>query len=210
MVPNLAGRLLARAMAMVPTIRANADALADAIARTGAGRRVGDTLGTLLACQLALVDSRQLTPDEATKMVEGREWVRTAAAEARVAPEWERALAHLMQAEGMRRSTAGRSDVLTVSELLGACLGRIEDPGPYDADMALRRMGMRVMDGRLMIGNRSTAVANLFRNTPWNSGWSATLARVPGAQRGVQVRFTPGFKDKALSIPVAFLMGDDA
>jgi hypothetical protein len=210
MVPNLAGRLLARAMAMVPTIRANADALADAIARTGAGRRVGDTLGTLLACQLALVDSRQLTPDEATKMVEGREWVRTAAAEARVAPEWERALAHLMQAEGMRRSTAGRSDIITVSELIGASLGRTDDIGPSDADGALRRMGMRVRDGRLLIGNRSTAAAALFRNTPWNAGWAATLARVPGASRGIEVRFTPAYKDKALGIPVDFLMGDDA
>ena len=208
MVPNLAGRLLARAMAMVPTIRANADALADAIARTGAGRRVGDTLGTLLACQLSLLDSRQLTPDEAAKMVDGREWVRTAAAEARVAPEWERALAHLMQAEGMRRSTAGRSDSITVSELIGACAGRIEDPGPLAADATLRRMGMRVRDDWLFIGNRSTAAATLFRNTPWNAGWAATLARVPGAKRNVPVRFTPAYQDKALAIPVAFLMGE--
>lgn len=210
MVPNLSGRLLARAMAMVPTIRANADALADAIARTGAGRRVGDTLGTLLACQMALIDTRQLTPEDAAKVVEGREWVRLAASEARVAPEWERALAHLMQGEAMRRTTGGRTDSLTVSELIGVCIGRHEDPGPLEADAALRRMGMRVQDGRLLIGNRSDAVAQRFRGTPWNAGWAATLARVPGARRGIEVRFTPAFKDKAISLPIEFLMGDEA
>jgi putative DNA primase/helicase len=210
MVTNLSGRLLARAMAMVPTIRANADALADAIARTGAGRRVGDTLGTLLACQLALIDSRQLTPDDARKMVEGREWIREAAAEARVSPEWERALAHLMQAEGMRRTTAGRSDSLTVSELIGVCAGRSEECGPVEADTSLRRMGMRVMDGRLLIGNRSEPVAQRFRGTPWGAGWATTLTRIPGARRGVEVRFTPTYKDKGIAIPIEFLMGDGA
>lgn len=207
MVPNLCGRLLARVMAMVPSIRANADLLAEAISRTGAGRRAGDVLGTLLACQLALIDSRELTTDQARSMIEGREWVREAAAEAKVSPEWERALSHLMQGESMRRTVNGRSESLTVSELIGVCAGRSEECGPLEADAALRRMGMRVMDDRLLIGNRSDAVSQRYRNTAWNAGWLTTLSRVPGAKRGYAVRFTPAYQDKALSIPIEAVMG---
>lgn len=205
MVPGFSGRLLARALAMVPTIRVNAEALADAIARSGAGRRAGDTLGTLLACQMALVDARQITADEAGTLVEKREWVRTAAAEARVAPEWERALAHLMQGEGMRRQREGRNEVLCVAELIDALDGSDETMRPHDADQALRRLGMRVLDDRLLIGNRSDAVAQRFRNTPWGTGWSSTLARIPGARRSVPVRFHRYSADKALSIPLTAL-----
>lgn len=209
MQPGVAGRLLGRALAMVPTIRANAELLADAIARTGAGRRVGDTLGTLIACQMSLVDSMQLTAETATAYLAARSWLRDAAAEAKVAPEYERALSHLMQAEGMRITRGGRSDVLSISELVSACWAYVEDIDHKDADATLRRIGMRVMGDRLLIGYRATGVIERFRNTPWGAGWCATLARVPGSSRGVPVRFTPNYQDKALSIPLSFLSGDE-
>ncbi|MBU8540830.1 hypothetical protein [Falsiroseomonas tokyonensis] len=212
-VPNMAGRMLARLLAMIPTVRANTEALADAIARTGAGRRVGDTLGTILACQMALVDQSQLTPEAAAKIVASREWIRNAAAEAKATPEWQRALAHLMQCEGMRRTVNGRTDNLTISELVGACrpsFGGDDTIDRRDADAQLRRMGMRVMDNNLVIGNRSTVIAGLFRGTPWSGGWLATLARVPGAWRGKEVRFTPAHKDKALVIPLSSILEDEA
>ena len=209
MIPGVAGRLLARALAMVPTIRANAEMLADAIARTGAGRRAGDTLGTLIACQMAMVDGTQLTPQSAQAYLEARDWLKAAAAEAKVAPEYERAVAHLMQSEGARITEHGRMQVITLSELISTCYDMAaEGPLSYrDADQALRRKAMRVMDDRLMIGNRSKEVAEAFRNTPWGAGWFATLARIPGSRRGVECRFTPAHKDKCLSIPIDFLMG---
>lgn len=210
MVENVSGRLLARILAMVPTIRANADLLADAIARTGAGRRVGDTIGTLIACQMAMVDATQLTPDTAAAFVAEREWLRETAAAAKVAPEYERAMAHLMQQEGARVQRGGRSETLTISEVLSAAYHGLDDEGGLthrEADATLRRMGMRVSGDCLLIGNRSDAVGQRFRNTPWGAGWLATLARIPGSKRGIEVRFTPGYKDKALSIPLSYMMG---
>lgn len=209
MVPAVSGRLLARALAMVPTIRDNADLLADAIARTGAGRRVGDTLGTLIACQMSLVDGTQLTPETAAQFIASREWLRQAAAEAKVAPEYERALAHLMQAEASRVMRDGISHSVTVSELIAACWDFAHE-GPVlqrDADLILRRLGMRVSGDRLLIGNRSSGAANMFRNTPWGAGWAATLARIPGATRGHAVRFSTGYQDKALAIPLDVIVG---
>ena len=207
-VPNFAGRLLARALQLAPVIRANADRLAEAIARTGAGRRAGDTLGTVLACQMALVDTREVTAEQAEQMVASRQWVREAAAEAKVAPEWERALLHLMQAEGMRRNVNGRTEAVTISELIGVCRDGQGDIGLIDSDQALRRLGMRVMDDSLMLGNRASGVAERFRNTPWGAGWLATLARVPGARRNLQVRFSPAYNDRALSLPLSSIMGE--
>lgn len=211
MIPGVAGRLLGRALAMVPTIRANADLLADAIARTGAGRRAGDTLGTLIACQMAMVDATQLTPATAQAYLDARDWLKAAAAEAKVSPEYERAIAHLMQSEAQRITDHGRVQIITLSELVSACYDlSAESPLSYrDADQTLRRMGMRVMDDRLLIGNRSDAVAQRFRNTPWGAGWFATLARIPGSRRGVECRFTPAYKDKCLSIPIAYLIGGE-
>lgn len=212
MVPNLSGRLLSRAMAMVPTIRANADLLADAIARTGAGRRAGDLLGTLLACQMSLIGSDQLTAQQAQAIVEQREWVRTAAAEAKVAPEYERAVSHLMQSPGVRLNANGRSETISISELINACYSLTDDGlaiGYKDADLALRRMGMRVKDDHLFIGNRSKDVAAAFSNTPWGAGWATTLARIPSATRNHPVRFTPAYQDKSISIPIAYLMGGE-
>lgn len=212
MIPGVSGRLLGRALAMVPTIRANADMLADAIARTGAGRRAGDTLGTLIACQMSMVDATQLTPEAAQAYIEARDWLKTAAAEAKVAPEYERAVAHLMQSEGMRLMSGGRAETLSISELVNTCYDLSDGEGAVgyrDADKQLRRMAMRVMDDRLLIGNRSKEVADAFRNTPWGAGWFTTLSRIPGARRGIECRFTPTHKDKCLSIPIAYLTGSE-
>ena len=212
MLPGVSGRLLARVLAMVPTIRHNADLLADAIARTGAGRRVGDTLGTLIACQMALVDATQLTPETTRQYLDQRQWLKEAAQEARVAPEYERAIAHLMQAEGARQMRNGRHESVTISELISACWDfAAPDIGmtQREADLTLRRMGMRVSGDRLLIGNRSTGMAEVFRNTPWGAGWFATLARIPGATKNHAVRFTPFDQQKSLAIPLAFLSGGE-
>lgn len=206
-VENLNGRLLARLMHLAPTIRANADLLADAIARTGAGRRAGDTLGTLIACQMALVDSVALTAEQAAALVKERDWVREAAAEARPAPEWDRALKHFVQAEVVRRSVGGQQEGLTLSELIAASLGRMDSMTGRDADAAMSRIGVRVHQGRLLLGNRSSWISQRFAGTPWNAAWASTIARAPGAQRSVAVRFSAAYQDRAVSIPLDLLIG---
>lgn len=207
MVENVSGRLLARILAMVPTIRANADLLADAIARTGAGRRAGDTIGTLIACQMAMVDSTQLTPETAAAYLAAREWLRETATAAKAAPEYERAMSHLMQGEGMRVMRGGQSETLSIAELIATCWG-LDGEDHHAAGRQLLRMGIKLDGERVLIGNRSTAVAHLFRNTHWGAGWNATLARIPGAIRGRETWFGTGYgKDKALSLPITAFVG---
>lgn len=206
---GFAARLFARCLRLLPVIRHNAEALADAIARSGAGRRAGDTLGTVLAGAMSLVDARELTPAEADRIVTEREWVAAAAAEAKPEPEWQRALARLAQHEIRFTNRNGRPETTTVGDLIGACIVGDDTISPSDADTAMRRMGMRVDGGRLRIGNRSEGVAGIFAGTPWATGWLATLARAPGAERGVHTRFSPAYADRAVAIPLATVTGEE-
>jgi putative DNA primase/helicase len=207
MVPEFSAALLARTMSLLPVIRANADILAAAIARGGVSRRTGDTLGVVLAGAFSLTSSKRMTAEEADKFLASRAWVGETARETQAEPEWQRALSRLMQADATVTIGSGRLERLTVSELIGACLSD-DGTGPVggrEADLTLKRMGMRVHDGRLLVGNRSEAVAKVFERSPWASGWAATLSRAPGAKRGVAVRFTPLYHDRALSMPIETL-----
>ncbi|CAB4126845.1 hypothetical protein UFOVP78_22 [uncultured Caudovirales phage] len=206
---GFAARLFARCLRLLPTIRHNAEVLADAIARSGAGRRAGDTLGTVLAGAMSLVDGRELTPAEADRVVSERDWVRLAAAEAKPEPEWRRALARLAQHEVRLTNRNGRPETTTVGDLIGACVSGDEAISPADADAAMRRLGMRVDGGRLRIGNRSEGVAAIFSGTPWATGWLATLARAPSAERGVATRFSPAYMDRCVAIPLATITGEE-
>lgn len=208
MVDNVNGRLLARVLAMVPTIRANADRLADAIARTGAGRRAGDTIGAIIACQMALESGEQLTAETATAYLAARQWLRDAAQAAKAQPEYERALSHLMQGEALRVQRGGQNETLTVSELISACYAWVDEVDHKSASRQLARMGIKLDGERVLIGNRSTAVGAIFRQTPWGAGWNSTLARIPGTVRGKETWFGSGYgKDKALSLPIEAFIG---
>lgn len=206
---GFAARLFSRCLRLLPVIRDNAETLADAIARTGAGRRAGDTLGTTLAGALSLVDGRRLTPEEAARLVAEHDWVREAAAEAKPEPEWRRALARLAQHEVRLTNRSGRPEVTTVGDLIGACVQSDDSIAPVDADAALRRLGMRVDGERLRVANRSQSVAAMFQGTPWATGWLATLARAPGAERGVFTRFSPAYADRCVAIPLSTVTGDE-
>ncbi len=203
MVSEFSAGLLARTIELLPTIRVNADILAAAIARGGVSRRTGDTLGVVLAGAFSLTSRKVLTADEADQFLASRAWVGETARENQAEPEWQRALSRLMQAEAQIANASGRPERFTVSEMVGVCMGQ-DVPGlAYpDADITLKRMGMRVHDNRLVIGNRSEAVAKIFERSAWVSGWAATLSRAPGAKRGVAVRFTPLYHDRCVSIPL--------
>lgn len=210
LTPEFPARLLARTLALLPAIRANAEVLAAAISRGGVSRRTGDTLGVILACARSLDSAATMTAREADAFVARRAWVRDTAKRAEVAPEWERALSHLMQAEvRLVLIGSGRLDVATVGDLVGACVGAGTNPVPKpEADAALKRHGLRVIEGRLLIGSKSDPVRKVFASTPWADAFYATIARAPGAKKDVQTRFGPAYKDKCVSVPVTLLTED--
>ena len=63
----------------------------------------------------------------------------------------------------MGSTGGGRLDVTTMGDLVGACVG-VGTPGisKPDADIALKRHGLRVLEGRLLVGSKSGPVRRIL------------------------------------------------
>lgn len=208
MVPQVKERLFVRLLGLVPTIRANAEMLAQAISRAGAGRRAGDVLGAAMAGGLALTSAALLTAAQADKLVAKHAWLRVEAERRVLDPEWRRALAHLMNWPARFVSEGGRPEAASVAELAETVQDNsVERVSRHKVcDDTLRRIGLRVMDDELRIANRAPGVDEVFKGTPWAVGWLTTLARAPGARRDVATRFHKlSGMSKAIAIPLSLL-----
>lgn len=213
MVPQVKERLFVRLLGLVPTIRANAEMLSQAIARAGSGRRGGDVLGAAMAGGLALTSSTRLTAAQADKLVAKHAWLRAEAARRVVDPEWRRALAHLMNWPARFVSEGGRPEAASVAELAETVQANHVDRQSRVkvCDDTLRRIGLRIINDErhgdeLRIANRAPGVDEVFKGTPWAVGWLTTLARAPGARRDVATRFHKlSGMSKAIAIPLSLL-----
>ena len=202
--PDFSGRLLARSLSMVATIRANASTLADALAEYLGSRRAGDTLGAALAGTHALYHQRALTSAEAREWISRHGWTGEAGAGLQPDPDHERALWRLMQAT--IRVEAGREvHNRTVAELV-AIVTECQGADAVDVDQArshLARVGLRVEDQFLWVWNRSQFVADVFRDTAWAEAWKAALLNIAGVRHvGVsKMRWGP-VSGRGLGIPI--------
>lgn len=122
--PDFGAWLLARTLRLLPVIRANAEVFAAAIARQHSSRRLGDTLGAVLAGAWSLRSSRPVNAAEAERFVAEREWVRATAERHVAEPEWRRALLFLAQEEVRFVGHNGRVDACSIGELCAAARER--------------------------------------------------------------------------------------
>jgi putative DNA primase/helicase len=203
---NFAGRLLARTLSLLPVIRANAAIFADAIARSGKPRRLGDTYGVLMAGAWSLRSRAVATDDEADRMVQETAWVKEAVSKTEVVPEWQRAIQTLMQ-HRIRMTAQGKTVEIPVGDLIETAQGRIGDGliGSIDACRELNYMGMRVLDGHLQIANSSTTIDAIFQKTPWSGSWAHTIKRSPGAKKNMDNARLAGNVTRLFGIPLGTL-----
>lgn len=213
MTPEFPGRLLARTLSLLPVIRQNAGIFADAIARSGKTRRMGDTYGVLMAGSWSLRSRDVATAAEADKMVAETPWVQKAVRKESVAPEYERALDELLQSRTRIINRHGRTEEVPISELIRIS-GGINEGGRIwtrDATVELERMGMRVTGGErklLQIPHSGKAVAAIFSKTPWAPSWASTLKRMPGARANPKAQRIGSFNNKVFEIPISYLFQD--
>ncbi|WP_439580181.1 hypothetical protein [Elioraea sp.] len=224
--PDFGARLLARTLRLLPVIRANAEVFAAAIARRHGSRRLGDTLGAVLAGAWSLRSSRRVDPAEADWFVTEREWVRATAERHAAEPDWRRAASYLAQQDVRVIAHNGRVEGYGLGELVALVAGMDVDLpiAAIEARRVLLRAGIRVEwhgeaavagireDGGLpmmWIATASEFVRRAFADTAWASSWAAALLRVPGAMRhpGGSVRFGH-FTSRAVVIPVMSLIGE--
>jgi putative DNA primase/helicase len=207
--PDFSARLLARTLKLLPTLRANAETFATAIARHYGSRRLGDTLGAVMAGAWSLRSSRLVSVDEADEIVAKREWVRTTAERHTAEPDWSRALAHLAQIEIRVASVnSGRVEPVSLGEIVAVLTGASDEVTLARDEMrkALLRAGAKIetIGGReyVVVAKQSETIRRGFAGTPWESAWFAALLRVPGAARhpSAVTRFGP-FVSRAVIVP---------
>jgi hypothetical protein len=134
--------------------------------------------------------SRLVSVDEADEIVAEREWVRTTAERHTAEPDWSRALAHLAQIEIRVASVnSGRVEPVSLGEIVAVLTGASDEVALARDEMrkALLRAGAKIetIGGReyVVVAKQSEAIRRGFAGTPWESAWSASLLRVPGAAR---------------------------
>ena len=216
LTPDFVPALLARTLRLLPIIRENAEVFAQAIARSGAPRRTGDTLGVLLAGTWSLGSSQVATPEEADGMVAGKAWIREAVGQANTEPEYQRALDFLMQQPLRVNRSNGRPEDVSIGELLAVMAGcgdKALNVTPPLAVTTLARAGLRVESDpdpehgwRVLVANTGETIRQAFSTTPWATGWLATLARVPGAFRTDKAFKFAGHTSRALSLPLSAIV----
>lgn len=201
-------RFLARAVANIPTIRANARTFATAGAAVLGSRRGGDQVGALLAGAYSLFSDQAITTDAAAEWVAAQDW-----AEQRAVGENGDELLCLQRIleSVVPVRTARWGGDRSVAELLALAGGRpdvLETPlAPREAAAALARIGVRYdeADDSFVVANNHSGVADILRGTPWARGWYRILRRVPGATvPTTPVRFA-GIKTRGVAFPMEII-----
>ena len=206
-------RLLLRMVRQIPIIRDSVAVFRRAAAERFDSQRQGDQYGTLLAGAWSLANSRPATIEDAYQLIDANSW--DAYTEQTEADE-ERCLQHILQhpmrIELERMEVAGgkvfnrvSTTTRTVWELVEAMSGT-GDSKEVTAEAAephLGRIGIRVVDGRLMIANTALGLQRILADTPWAHSWPTVLARMPGASKAGKVRFKGmSNSSRAVSLPL--------
>jgi putative DNA primase/helicase len=204
--PEFSGRLLARTIGLLPTIRANAEVFKVAVARHLGTARAGDQLGTLLAGAYALRSGRVLTEEEAVAWVAhpDREW-----GEIQDTTETSDALAALQAIlQARARDPSKPAAEVTIGELVAACVHAPGEDEFASADRMLRRYGLKVEGDRLFVANQHSALERIMAPTSWPNGWGRLLKGVEGAEPTPSAtHFSPGAKSRAMMLPIKAVLG---
>jgi putative DNA primase/helicase len=210
LTPEFRAGLLARIVSLMPTIKANALTFSRAAAELLGSNRVGDQIGTLLAGYYALTSSRELTLDEASKIVSDLALDDANSADAE--RDEQRLLNFLFQ-QIVTVKVGGSPFDRTIGELVWAAgMGVDNDVTPKIAGEVLLQYGIKygrlegtMIDG-VWIANKHAQLAEFLKDTPWSANWNRALKRLDGAMPSTApVWFGPNYPGRpprAVFVPV--------
>ena len=204
--PEFSAGLIARSVALIPVIRANAETFARAIAAGHGTRRLGDQIGTLLAGAYSLHTTGLITLEQAAAFVAREEWAEQASENDE---KDELRLLRALLAYRMRVDTAE----MPIARLVEAAsaLERIDGlPTPELAQRALNEAGIKFayrenIPGIYVSTNHPSLHAAL-KGTPWDGGWSRALLRIKGSvSHKTTMRFSFAPPSKSTWIPMSVI-----
>jgi putative DNA primase/helicase len=201
--PTLGHRMALRSVAQIPIIRDSVAAFRRAAANRFDSQRQADQYGTLLAGAWSLMNDRVATDQDAYALIDANDW--TQYREATEQSDEERCLARILQHQLRVEADRGAAYQRTVWELVEIIRGTatcIEITAAV-AEAHLGRIGLRVMDGRLLVANTALGLQRILADTPWATSWPTILSRLPDAQKPGKVRFRGMERNsRAVSLPL--------
>jgi putative DNA primase/helicase len=210
------GRLLARTVSLLPRLKDSAEVFAQSIARSGRTRRMGDTYGTPMAGLWHLSHDETATPEQAEAFLMQQPFMGDAMQVEDTAPEWRRALDHLMQIRFDTESDNGRRGSVMVGDALRQLAGGGGDAtGFLDKTIArsLAQAGVKLERNEdaegfhVLVSTSSTHIGSDFERTAWGKAWGSTIARATGATKPRKNARFGALTSKAVSVPFLVFVG---
>jgi putative DNA primase/helicase len=203
-----AQRYQARAIALAPVIRHNAEIFSMVAAAKLGEQRAGDQCGALLAGAYSLSSDSKVTVEQAEEWLAQFDLAEDKAEVESMSDE-QACLQHILQqvVKGVDMSLGKRD--LTVGELIDYAMNEVPGDGELSnslcAQRALGRVGLRLDntgDG-LLVANNSDGLKRLLANTPWSTNWNKVLKRLPGAKAADVTYFGfSGSESRAAWVPL--------
>ncbi|MCP9787475.1 hypothetical protein KBY99_00575 [Cyanobium sp. Maggiore-St4-Cus] len=203
--PELARRLIARTVSLIPVIRQSVVVFSSAAARHFDSQRLGDQYGTLMAGAWSLLSDSVPTQEEAEHCIACHNW--ESYSQSTEVPDEARCIQTILQRQ-VRVETDDKPVTRTIGELveLAACHSTCLHVSAGLATQTLGRHGLRLDQDRLLVSNTAKAIEHFLVDTAWQNSWPVVLLRLGGAQRAGPVRFCgAGMVSRAVAIPLSVL-----
>jgi len=203
--PEYIDALQARAVTLIPTIRANAVVFAEAAALVLKTRRFGDQIGTLLAGAYGLHSTNRITPEAAREWLETQDW--SEQTQDQDVSDKSECLGWILARRVSVQDERGHRVERTIGELLRVAVAGLStgDIQCRDATEELARCGLRVEADNLQIANSHPWIERTLVDTPWESSYSRTLLRLALSRRGPVVNFA-GVRKRCVEVPLDHAM----
>jgi putative DNA primase/helicase len=200
--PDYIDGLQARAVSLIPVIRANAVVFAEAAALVLKTRRFGDQIGTLLAGAYGLHSANLITPEKARQWLEAQDW--TEQTQDQDISDKSECLGYILARRVSVMDERSHRVERTVGELLRIVVAGLStgDIYPKDAADELARCGLRVDSAHLQVACSHPWIERILVDTAWESSYSRTLLRLEGAKRGAAVVRFAGVAKRCIDVPL--------
>jgi putative DNA primase/helicase len=199
---DLRGRMLRRAIDMMPMVLQNIEVFTKVAAKKFGSQRDGDQYGTLIGGCWSLMKPDVATEDQARAFIDSFDW--TEHAEQTDSDDSQNALGELtgsfIQVLGIK---------YTVHDLIKRTLGEEVEGSSLTGALAreeLRRHGIRIIGNALALSNSSSAIKKMLAGTPFATDPRSAFGRLPGATNfgGKKLRFN-GTPDRVTTLPLGLI-----
>ena len=199
-------RLIARTVALIPTIRASVRVFTRVAAERFDSQRLGDQYGTLLAGAWSLMSSEVATEQMARDLIDQNDW--EPYSQSTEVPDEQRCIQRILQHQ-VRVETDEKTLTRTLGELVEIAAHKLTDrdvDSPRAKD-TLERYGLRVDNSQqVLVSNTAEAIATILRDTQWSHSWGTQLSRLKGATKAGPTRFRGcGALSRAVALQIDLL-----